>query len=60
MNSIEKRIRTIRLIASMDRHPSLSRRLQLADLSYYPLRASDEVSIQERKENERTRRNYEQ
>ena len=50
MNSIEKRILTIRLIASMDRHPSFSRRLKLADLSYYPQRASDEASTQERKE----------
>ena len=50
MSSIEKRIRTIRLIESMDRYPDFSKRLKLVDLSYCPKRTSDEGRKQERKE----------
>ncbi len=50
MNDIEKRIRTIRLIESMDRYPAFSEKLKLVDSSRCPHRTSDERRLQERKE----------
>lgn len=35
MNSIKIRIRAIRLIKFMERHPDFSKKLGLVDLSYY-------------------------
>ena len=53
MGSIEKRIRTIRLIESMDRYPDFSKRLKLTVFLYCPQRTSDERSMQKRKEKRR-------
>lgn len=55
VSSIEKRIRTIRLIESMGRYPGFSKKLKLEDFSYCPQRTSDERSMQERerRKNER-------